>query len=1490
MDLEEQVVLLRSQRERDKRALDVLYQVSMACRGLASDQAIFEVLCQELRAIFPLDSCYIALCDLERPSIFRTSFLYDEGLVEYAENVEFGPFTGQMIRERIPILIPDLDAMRLALNRYQTAFGNTQKLSRAWMGTPLLLGENALGVIAVQSYTPNLFNEVDHELLQRVGQVVAVVLENASLIQRQRQLSGELATRVTARTEELATLGAIAAETVLQQPLPSLLDRALTLIMPLLDVAAGNIRLYDREHDQLILLAQHGLSPDDPRAVRKVSVSTTRLGSIVRNNQTLAIASDLSSHSPQAPDSPFESLLGIPLRIGDQVLGSMLLLDTKPRDFQQQQIDLAQLIGNQLAIAIENSRLLGQRDRQIRELSALGAISHAANTSLNLRMLLRQVHQALRGVMSLDAFVMSIYDARRHVIVEGIGIEEDETYEYYRSNEPLPDGSFSAWVIRNRRMLHLGNVPEQMGRYPELSNIPGGSGRASASWLGVPMSDRDEQPIGTIVVQSYSTNAFNERDERFLQNVAQQTALHVQNMTLLAQRERQIRELDAIGRIGQLVSASFDLDEILQVVYETVCDVTNAPIFYLLICTPGNRVITNAVFIEEGQRNDLGWVGNRPQAGSLTDWILEHREPLLYNDLLILNGTTQDVPLNPLHFGNERRARSWAGAPLLARDGDPIGMLSVQDYEANLYDAQTLDFLGQVASHISLGVQKIGLLRERERQIRELDAIGRIGRLVSASFDLERMFEIVYAILQQVTSAAAFYLIVCEPVSHIVIRAFYIERGKRFDDDCIRSSPPENSLIGWILQERCPLLVADLPKEQPELAEQGVFPVYLTDTLRPRAWIGVPMFAEDAQPIGVISVQDEQPDRYDEQTVEFLSQVASHLSLGVQKVKLFEERERRIVENARLFAEAQAHAEAAERQAQRMALIHRVSLLLNSRIDPQETLDLAVEELAKLFGAEHVGILLFDETGNTGSLVAEHPRGAQINQRVEVDRNLMQYFALARRPLFVESIADSMLPEKVRASFLQSGIVSVLIAPLVIRDHVIGSIGLDSISRPRTFSDEEQEAFMTIAATVAAAFENARLFAAEHDARQTADTLREVARVLSSTFDAKAVLNLILDQLGAVIDYDSASIMLTEGKGLRAVAQRGLAGKNLPSHPSFLLEGHSAAGLAVSRREPVVIDDIRTSPDWQDHMVGQGILSWLGVPLISKGKILGVLNIDSHRANHFTRRDVEVAMAFASQAAVALENAQLYQESVTRFEQELEIARRIQSNLFPRELPCIPGYEIAARAMPAYETGGDFYDVVPLSEERFGLLIGDASGKSIPGAILMAVARSTARSEARDHELPETVMRETNRWVSLDVPPRAFVALSYANLDATNRRMRLANAGQLAPLYRCADGTMSYLNVPGPSLPLGIQPETPYAALEVALAPGDTIVFYTDGIVEAHNPSRELFGFERLEELIRLIGGLPPAQVIARVLAEIEAFTEDSPQHDDMTLLVLHVK
>ncbi|NTV64150.1 MAG: SpoIIE family protein phosphatase, partial [Oscillochloris sp.] len=680
----------------------------------------------------------------------------------------------------------------------------------------------------------------------------------------------------------------------------------------------------------------------------------------------------------------------------------------------------------------------------------------------------------------------------------------------------------------------------------------------------------------------------------------------------------------------------------------------------------------------------------------------------------------------------------------------------------------------------------------------------------------------------------------------------------------------------------------DLRAQRDDLARRGIVPRAVGPANEVRSWAGVPLVARDGELIGVLSVQDYRPYRYDAGTIGFLGQVASHLSLGVQKMRLFAATEAQALENARLAQAAQAHAAAAERQATRMELVQRIASLLSSRRDLEEVLQIASRELVKLFWADHTGTLLIRPDG-LGYVAAEYPETGILGLTLDLRQNpLAKVIAGNRRPIVISDTETDLLATSIREQWRRMGIHSLVIIPLVSRDQVFGSISLDSYNEPLIFSDEELELMMTVATSVAAAVENAQLFAAEQEQRRTADTLREMARVLSSSFNPNEVLRLILGELHKVIAYDTASIMLLDGDQLRMVASRGrpdgddTRGINLP------LEG-SAAGEVVRRREPVLWVAGRSNGAWISIPTAVNIRAWIGTPLIARGNMLGVLNIDLRgtTSGTFRERDIEVARTFANHAAVALENAQLYQESVARIEQELEIARRIQANLFPSRLPSVGGLLMAASCLPARETGGDFYDVIAM-DERVGVIVGDVSGKSLPAAMLMAVARSTSRSEARNHDTPWLVLTETNRWLVDDVPPNAFVALSYAIVDPQARRMTLASGGQLSPLLRRADGLTLFVDPP-PALPLGMLADIRYSQIEIDLCPGDTLLFYTDGIVEAHNHSRALFGFDRLESLVARWGHLPPDDLIALILVEVNRFAEGAPTHDDMTLVAVRL-
>ncbi len=237
-----------------------------------------------------------------------------------------------------------------------------------------------------------------------------------------------------------------------------------------------------------------------------------------------------------------------------------------------------------------------------------------------------------------------------------------------------------------------------------------------------------------------------------------------------------------------------------------------------------------------------------------------------------------------------------------------------------------------------------------------------------------------------------------------------------------------------------------------------------------------------------------------------------------------------------------------------------------------------------------------------------------------------------------------------------------------------------------------------------------------------------------------------------------------------------------------------------------------------------------------------------------------------------------------RIEQEMRVARLIQQTLLPRELPSLPNWRIAAHYQPAQAVGGDFYDFLPLPDGNLGIFVGDVSGKGVPAALVMATTRSILRASAQSLITPGQVLEAVNNTLYPDIPANMFVTCLYALLDPKEGRLLFANAGHELPYRRYAASVME-LRATG--MPLGMMPGMHYEETETVLAPGDALLFYSDGLVEAHDVEREMFGQARLQGLIAM-HPRSGAELIHYILTELVHFTgAEWEQEDDITLVAL---
>jgi sigma-B regulation protein RsbU (phosphoserine phosphatase) len=562
--------------------------------------------------------------------------------------------------------------------------------------------------------------------------------------------------------------------------------------------------------------------------------------------------------------------------------------------------------------------------------------------------------------------------------------------------------------------------------------------------------------------------------------------------------------------------------------------------------------------------------------------------------------------------------------------------------------------------------------------------------------------------------------------------------------------------------------------------------------------------------------------------------------------------------------------------------LSRLADTLNTTLDLQTLLKRTADLVRAVIDYRIFAILLINDRTNDLRMRFQIGHTAEIERmRIKMGQGVVGQVAQERRAILVNDIAKT-------ENYINANpqVQSELAVPLIVKNRLIGVIDIQA-EQLDYFKPEHLRLLELTASRIGQAIENARLYTRVARQAQTLEVLNEISRELTSILDPDELLERISQLLRRIIDFQMFSIWLVN-EHARALENRFALRFGERFYPENTIPlDRGLVGAAIAAHRPVRVSDVRK--DTRYIMINPEARSEMAVPLIYKGKVIGVLDIEHTRAYYFNEDHERALTTLAAQIAISIENAQLYQrvtQQEQRLEHDLAMAREVQLRLLPSVKPKHFQAEFSARFIPARTIGGDLYDLIQYDANRSAIVLGDVSGKAAPAALYGALVSGIMRSAATQSLSPSAMLKVLNDSLQERKVDSQYVVMLYSVWNDDNRTLQIANAGASQPLI-CRSGEVETIKAEG--FPLGLFPNVEYEEFSIATQPGDSIIFFSDGITDAQNDAAELFGDERLKVIFQKNHQKSASKIADAILAEVGKFQNGHERFDDETVVVLKV-
>jgi len=991
-----------------------------------------------------------------------------------------------------------------------------------------------------------------------------------------------------------------------------------------------------------------------------------------------------------------------------------------------------------------------------------------------------------------------------------------------------------------------------------------------------------ERALGVLEVARAGGPPFATTEIELLDCLIAQVSVALQAARQVAIERWRVTQLSLVSRVSAQVAAILDLDELFRRVTDLILHTFNYYYVALFTLEPGQetlrcRACADAVSSQPGQDHASAVLEIR-----LGDGIIGHVAQT--GEELLANDVSHDPYYRPVDALPE--TRSEVALPLKVGDR-LLGVLDVQSDQPDDFDETDVLVLRALADQIAIAIRNANLYRSERWRSQVADSLREVAGLLSADLALDEVLDAILTELGRTLpcDVAGIWLMHDDDLYLSAVRGYVTEV------DVPDFSPDAGPWLTQALGADQPLVRTPSAPSEPLGAALEFAPDYSA--------IAAPLRAARRR-LGILALAHHTPERYGAEARTITAAFASYAAVAI--------------ENARLY-------QAAQEQAWISTVLLQVAEATQSLATLDEVLEAVVRLAPMLAGVDRCALLLWDEP--TGMFEPAAAYGIGPAEQAAFDRwrvapgevPAFDRLRLDKAPIVSYDVTtDSRLVGVDLSAF---GFRALLLLPLLAHGQVVGAMLFDyqsdlaEFEATGAFRGEQITLVQGIAHQTAAAVESARLLQAQQEEAYVSAALLQVAQAVVSLTNLDDVLSTIVRIVPILVGVEWCVVFLWDGEqaAFRPVQAYGVPRRveatlrtrrygpgdftildTIRERDQVVAYWPEAAPEGAGQGHGLVPPDFAADVGWCPGEATQGgPHALLAVPLSVKGDVLGAMVLEEADAPSRSReRRLDIITGIAHQAALAVQNDRLQREMAERerLEQELQLAHEIQQTFMPRQLPDLPGWELAFAWRAARQVAGDFYDFFELPGGRLGLVIADVADKGMPAALFMALTRTVMRAAALEAMSPAAVLAHVNDLLVPDAHQGMFVTAIYAVLSLDSGELVYVIAGHNLPLWLRSDAReLECLDTGG--MALGVLEGLQFEEHAVSLKPGDCLVFYTDGITEAFSPQDDIYGEGRLRAAIQAADGSSAQAILDAIDASVAAFTGGAPPSDDQTLMVL---